>query len=353
MAVPVPRRVASVMPATPKTLNLALQGGGAHGAFTWGVLDRLLEDGRLAIDGICGTSAGAMNAVACAYGAMRGGHEGARAKLEEFWRKVSAAGALWSPVRGPPFDAWFGGAWRAASHAAFDALTRAFSPYQWNPLNVNPLKQVLEEVVDFDALRSCREVELFVCATNVRTGKPRIFRNREVSAHAVLASACLPYLFQAVEIDGEAYWDGGYIGNPAIFPLIYDTRTLDILVVHINPLAVREVPKTAPEILDRVNEISFNSSLVREMRAIAFVKKLIDDGWIKDEYRASLRNLRMHALSADEDLAHLGLESKLDPAWENLSTLRDLGRERARRWLAQNYAAVGRAGTVDLREAYL
>lgn len=341
------------MPLKTKRLNLALQGGGAHGAFTWGVLDRLLEDGRLAFDGLCGTSAGAMNAVVCAHGMQQGGRDGARASLEEFWRRVAAAGAVFSPVRGLPFGALFGGAWRAASHAAFDTLTRSFSPYQLNPLNFNPLRQVLEAVVDFDALKACDCVELFVCATNVRSGKPRIFRNREVSADAVLASACLPYLFQAVEIDGEAYWDGGYIGNPAIYPLIYETRTLDILIVHVNPIAVRDVPRTAAEILDRVNEISFNSSLVREMRAIAFVQKLIDDDWIKEQYKSKLRKLRMHALSADEDLAHLGLDTKLDPSWDNLVALRDKGRARAALWLAANHAAVGRTATVDLREAYL
>ena len=336
-----------------KTLNLALQGGGSHGAFTWGVIDRLLEDGRIRFDGLCGTSAGAMNAVVCVYGFKRGGAEGARAALHDFWRKVSTAGELYSPVRSNPFGALFDDAVRSASYAMFDSLTRTFSPYQLNPTNFNPLRTVLEEVVDFEEFRTCRHMRVFVCATNVRTGKPKVFHNHEVTADSVLASACLPYLFQAVEIEGEHYWDGGYVGNPAIFPLIYETDALDIMIVHINPLKVKDVPRTAPEILDRVNEISFNSSLVREMRAIAFVQKLVADGWLKEQYKAQMRNLRMHALRSDEDLAHLGIESKLDPTWDHLTALRDKGRARAAKWLEDNYEALGKRSTIDIRADYL
>lgn len=338
-------------PATP--LNLALQGGGSHGAYTWGVMDRLLEDGRIAFDGLCGTSAGAMNAVVCAYGAMKGGRDGAREALAQFWQRVSAAGSVWSPVRSVALPGPLGDLMRNAGYALFDAFTHTVSPYQSNPLNFNPLRDVLESVVDFAEFRTCRHMRVFVCATNVRTGKPRVFVNREVSCDAVLASACLPYLFQAVEIDGEHYWDGGYVGNPAIFPLIYETDTRDIMVVHINPLNIEAVPRTAADILDRVNEISFNSSLVREMRAIAFVQKLIDDKWIKDEYRDQLRNIRMHAIRSDEDLGPLGLETKLDPGWALLTRLRDLGRARAGEWLDQNFAALGRRSTVDIRADYL
>ncbi len=341
------------MTAKPKPLNLALQGGGSHGAFTWGVLDRLLEDGRISIDGICGTSAGAMNAIVCAWGHMQGGSERARASLADFWRKVSAAGERYSPVRNSPFDAFFNGAVRNSSYAMFDTLTRAFSPYQLNPLNFNPLREILEEAVDFDRFNNGTGIKVFVCATNVRTGKPRVFHNKEVTADAVLASACLPTLFQAVEVAGEHYWDGGYVGNPAIYPLIYETASADVLVVHINPLNVTELPRTAGDILDRVNEISFNSSLVSEMRAIAFVQKLIADGWIKDEFRAHLRNMRMHAIRADADLAHLGLESKLDPSWAHLTGLRDLGRARAAEWLKTNFAALGKHSTIDIRADYL
>ena len=341
------------MAAKQKTLNLALQGGGSHGAFTWGVIDRLLEDGRIRFDGLCGTSAGAMNAVVCAFGFMRDGSAGARAALHDFWKKVSAAGELYSPIRSNPFGGLFDDAIRTTSYAMFDSLTRTLSPYQLNPTNFNPLRTVLEDVVDFAQLRTCKHMRVFVCATNVRTGKPKVFHNHEVTADAVLASACLPYLFQAVEIEGEHYWDGGYVGNPAIFPLIYETDALDIMIVHINPLNVKDVPRTAPEILDRVNEISFNSSLVREMRAIAFVQKLVADGWLKEQYKAQLRNLRMHALRSDEDLAQMGIESKLDPTWDHLTGLRDMGRARAAQWLEGNYEALGKRSTIDIRADYL
>ena len=341
------------MAAKQKTLNLALQGGGSHGAFTWGVIDSLLEDGRIRFDGLCGTSAGAMNAVVCAFGFMRDGSAGARAALHDFWKKVSAAGELYSPIRSNPFGALFDDAIRTTSYAMFDSLTRTLSPYQLNPTNFNPLRTVLEDVVDFAQFRTCKHMRVFVCATNVRTGKPKVFHNHEVTADAVLASACLPYLFQAVEIEGEHYWDGGYVGNPAIFPLIYETDALDIMIVHINPLNVKDVPRTAPEILDRVNEISFNSSLVREMRAIAFVQKLVADGWLKEQYKAQLRNLRMHALRSDEDLAQMGIESKLDPTWDHLTGLRDMGRARAAQWLEGNYEALGNRSTIDIRADYL
>ena len=341
------------MAAKQKTLNLALQGGGSHGAFTWGVLDRLLEDGRIKFDGICGTSAGAMNAIVCAYGNMQGGPEKARELLHEFWQKISSAGERYSPVRNSPFDAIFNDAVRNASYAMFDTVTRALSPYQLNPLNFNPLREVLEDVVKFEELKTCKDIRVFVCATNVRTGKPKVFRNHEVTANAVLASACLPTLFQAVEINGEFYWDGGYVGNPPIYPLIYETDALDVLVVHINPLDVPKLPRSAGDIMDRINEISFNSSLVSEMRAIAFVQKLIADGWIKDEFRSQLRDMRMHAIRADKDLAHLGIESKLDPGWEHLTGLRDLGRARAGEWLESNFDALGKRSTIDIRADYL
>lgn len=336
-----------------KTLNLALQGGGSHGAFTWGVMDRLLEDGRIRFDGICGTSAGAMNAIVCAYGNMKGGPEKARETLHDFWQKISAAGERYSPVRNSPLNAMFNDAIRDTSYALFDTLTRSFSPYQLNPLNFNPLREVLEEVVKFDQFTDRAGIRVFVCATNVRTGKPRVFRNNEVTADSVLASACLPTLFQAVEIGGEHYWDGGYVGNPPIYPLIYETDALDVLVVHINPFDVQALPRKAGEIMDRINEISFNSSLVSEMRAIAFVQKMISDGWIKDEFRSMLRNMRMHAIRADKDLMHLGIESKLDPSWEHLTTLRDLGRARAAEWLEQNFDALGKRSSIDIRADYL
>ena len=341
------------MPAA-KSLNLALQGGGSHGAFTWGVIDRLLEDGRVELDGICGTSAGAINAVVYAHGMMRGGRDGAREALERFWRRISEAGALYSPVRASPFEGLAGAELvQQLSYSAFETVTRVLSPYQFNPFNFNPLREVLAQTVDFDAVRACDCAKLFLCATNVRTGKPRIFQNREVTADAVLASSCLPFLFQAVEIEGEAYWDGGYIGNPPIYPLIYDTATRDVLIVHVNPLVRTELPRRADEIMNRINEISFNSSLVREMRAIAFVQKLIADGWLKEQHSAKLKMLLMHAIRTDEALCEFGVQTKLRADWDFLARLRDLGREHAARWLDANYDAIGVHQTVDLRAEYL
>ncbi|MBX9700387.1 MAG: patatin-like phospholipase family protein, partial [Acetobacteraceae bacterium] len=264
-----------------RIVNLALQGGGAHGAFTWGVLDRLLEErARIGIEGISATSAGAMNAACVAYGMARGGPEEARAVLERFWMRISDRAAL-SPLQPSWIDrmqANWGLHW-SPSYLAFDLVTRLFSPYEFNPLNLNPLRDVLEECVDFAFLREAPcPMKLFLSATNVRTGRVKVFEKSELSADAVLASACLPFLFHAVEIGGEAYWDGGYMGNPAIFPLIYGCESRDVVVVHINPTMRAEVPRTARDILNRVNEISFNSSLMREMRAIQFVTDLIDQG---------------------------------------------------------------------------
>ena len=257
-------------------INIALQGGGAHGAFTWGVLDRLLEDGRLLIDGISGTSAGAMNAAVLAYGLARGGPPAARAALDEFWRRTSAASA-YSPMQPSWFDRWIGNGgmeWSPA-YFVFDTLTRFFSPYQLNPMNTNPLRDGLNAVVDFDVLRRAQDVKLFLCATNVRSGRISVFETHEIGPEAVLASACLPFLFQAVEIDGEHYWDGGYMGNPVLFPLFYQTDTRDVVVVMVNQIRRDKLPRTPVEIADRVNEISFNSSLMREMRAVEFVSRML------------------------------------------------------------------------------
>jgi len=270
------------VPDWPRPINLALQGGGSHGAFTWGVLDRLLEDGRLEVEGISGTSAGAMNAAVLAYGLARGGRDGAREMLATFWHRIADAARL-SPLQPSPLDRLLsvGNMDLSPSWFLFDNLSRLFSPYELNPLNINPLADVLRDVIDFEWLaEQCagEVVRLFLCATNVKTCKIKVFQGREISAEAVLASACLPFIFHAVEIDGEAYWDGGYMGNPPIFPLIYHTTGSDVLIVQINPINIAEVPKRAPEIMDRINEVSFNSSLMREFRTIAFVTRLIDDG---------------------------------------------------------------------------
>jgi len=341
--------------ADAKPVALALQGGGAHGAFTWGVLDKLLEDNRLSIEAISATSAGAMNAVVMAHGFSLGGVDGARAKLDEFWKAISNFGTLSSLVRPAFFEKWFqpAGAFADLSPAfyAFQALTQTLSPYQFNPLNFNPLRDVLTSVVDFEHLKACPvTARLFLSATNVRSGKIKIFENKDLSAEAVLASACLPYLFQAVEIDGEHYWDGGYMGNPAIFPLIYRPGTRDVVIVHINPIERPTLPRTAPEILDRINEISFNSSLLREMRAIAFVSRLIAEGRVEtDRYS----NMLIHSISDDHTMSNLGVASKLDPDWDFLCTLRDAGRRAAAQWLDAAYDEIGSKSSVDLAKIYL
>jgi NTE family protein len=232
----------------------------------------------------------------------------------------------------------------------FDLITRIMSPYQFNPLNVNPLRNVLEQTVDFERLQTDCVVRLFLCATNVRTGKVKIFENHEVCVDAVLASGCLPFMFHAVEIDGEAYWDGGYMGNPAIYPLIYKSMSRDVIVVHINPLRRDEVPRTATEIMNRINEISFNSSLMREMRAIEFVTRLIETGQIKD---GSLNRMMIHAIDAEEFMCELSASSKLNPDWEFLTHLRDVGRKSAENWITAHFDDLNRRSTIDVRGRYL
>ena len=343
--------------AGPKSINLALQGGGSHGAFTWGVLDRLLEDGRVTIDGICGTSAGAMNAVLVAHGLMHGGLDGARASLADFWRRVSELGAMLNPaaaLAGSPGPGKAGvPPGLAAQQWVMGAFTRTFSPYQFNPLNLNPLRDLLSACVDFEALHHCDRVKLFLCATNVRSGKVRIFDNASMSVDAVMASACLPHLFQAVEIDGEHYWDGGYMGNPVLYPLFYETRTRDVVVVMVNQIRREDVPMSPAEIADRVSEISFNSSLMREMRAVEFVSRQLTEGWLKPEYARRMRHVLVHLIRADATMGSLAAATKTSTDLRFLHQLRDLGRASASLWLDENHVHVGERSTVDLRSEFL
>ena len=338
-----------------KPINLALQGGGAHGAFAWGVLDYFAEDGRLDIEGLSGTSAGAMNAVVYSYGKMKGGADGARKALDDFWWDISQAGAFLSPVKTTPFfhEFWGFAPIQTATYSFFDSLTRAVSPYQFNPINYNPLKDILENHVNFKELHDCEITNMFVCATNVRTGSPAIFKNKDLTADAVLASACLPFLFQAVEIDGEHYWDGGYTGNPALYPLIYNTVTRDYLVVHINPMVRDDLPRTGGDIANRLNEITFNASLIKEMRAIAFVQKLIQNDWLKDEHKDKLKNIRMHALRVDDEMKQYDVSTKFSSDWDFLSELKEKGRSHAKRWLDKNYDKIGETSSINIQEEYL
>lgn len=338
-----------------KKINIALQGGGAHGALAWGILDALLEDGRLEVEGFSASSAGTMNALAFAQGLYEDGADGARKKLEEFWWETSKAGAIFSPVHGNPIERMLGigTGENPYSYFMFDTMTRLFSPYQFNPFDVNPLKDVLNKVIDFKKICACDKMKLFVSATNVRTGKVKVFRTEELSLDVALASSCLPFLFKAVDINGEHYWDGGYTGNPALYPLFYQTDTRDIVIIHLNPLYREEIPTTAPAIMNRINEISFNDSLLKELRAVAFVKKLIEHDMIRDEYKHMYKDVLVHSIRADDMMKEFSITSKFDTDWDFLCTLRDLGRAGMKDWLAKNYDNLGEVGSVNLHEEFL
>lgn len=330
-----------------KPINLALQGGGAHGAFTWGVLDRLFEDGRVHIDAISGASAGAMNAVVAADGLMKNGREGARQALWDFWRAVSRA-ALASPIKRTPFDILIGN-WNLDNspvYIFFDLLGRMTSPYHLNPLNMNPLRDFLATHVDFEQVRSCDRMKIFISATSVQTGRVKVFKRAELTPDVVMASACLPFLFQAVNVDGDDYWDGGYSGNPVLFPFAYRCTSRDVVIVQINPLGCRKTPRTAREILNRVNEITFNSNLMGELRAIDFVGRLLDQG-ILDVQR--YKKMLIHLVHADEDFRPLNASSKLNAEWDFLIHLHDIGRKTAKEWLDTHYEAIGKTSTFDIR----
>ena len=325
-------------------VDLALQGGGSHGAFTWGVLDRLLEESWLRIDGISGTSAGAMNAVVLVDGYEKDGPKGAQAALEDFWRRVSRS-AQFSPIRRTPLDILLG-RWTLDTSpffVAFDLAARVFSPYDLNPRGTNPLRDILADCVDFGRAAKS-SIRLFVTATNVRTGRGRVFRNSELTPDVLLASACLPTLFQAIEIDGEAYWDGGYSGNPTITPLVRECASHDTLLVAVNPVERQGTPRSAREILDRLNEVSFNATLLKELRMIALLRQVADAGAGEG---AQWAGMRMHLISS-KTIDKLGASSKFNAEWDFLSMLRDEGRRCADSFLAEQGASVGKKSTLDL-----
>jgi NTE family protein len=337
------------MSKAPLDIDLALQGGGSHGAFTWGVLDCLLEDGSLRFAGISGTSAGALNAAVLACGLARGGVAGAREALRKFWHDVSRSGACfgaipnWGVAPLWPLSAW-------TPSAFFGAWARSFSPYDFNPLDLNPLRDAVRRHVDEAVLRSGAGPALFITATAVRSGQPRVFSGQALSIDALLASACLPHLYRAVTIDGEPYWDGGYSGNPALWPLIYETSVADLLLVKTQPLVRASTPQTALAIADRASEISFNSVLVAEMRAIAFVKRLLAEERIE---RGRYKDLRLHMIADEEDLGALDAASKLDTSWDFLESLCGMGRAAAARWLGAHRRAVGVRSSYDIEAGFL
>jgi NTE family protein len=350
-AEPDARPVAAPRGGPRKRINLALQGGGAHGAFTWGVLDHLLEDGRVDIAAISGTSAGAINAVLVADGLARGGASEAQRRLAAFWRSASLGGNL--PVmQRQAIERLFktGAGDNSPMRIWLDAMTRLLSPYDFNPLNINPLKHLIEQHVDFDLVRGNR-VELFIAATNVLTGELRVFTGPEINADVVMASACLPHLFRAVTIDGTPYWDGGYSGNPVVFPHFYGSDVDDVLVVQINPVRRKRPPRTNREIMNRVSEITFNAPLLAELRAIETIDSLIDEDKLPPAASNSgMRPPRLHRIV----LPHAGgmLEAprnRLKTDYDFFQSLCRIGQRAARRFLDTHFDAIGERSTLDLR----
>ncbi len=334
-----------------KRISLALQGGGSHGAFTWGVMHRLISDPRLYIDGISGTSAGAMNGVVFAGGFITGKRQGAIDALDEFWGRIAGLCSLpRSFMRGIP---GLTDGWQVDNDPSFmlvDFMTRIWAPTQLNPLNMNPLRDLLEDLVDFEGLRAHPDIKLFVTASNVRTCKSRVFRTAELTAETLLASACMPLTFKAIEIDGEAYWDGGYLGNPAIHPLINECASSDVVIVQINPMNRPDIPVTARDILNRINEMTFNASLVGEMFGIATVSRLVESGKLDDE---RYNTVRFHQIGAEPELAQYGALSKLNTERPFLQHLHDLGYATAERWIAENFDRIGWESTIDVLDKYV
>lgn len=337
-----------------RPVSLALQGGGAHGAFQWGVLDRLLEDDRLDIRAVTASSAGAMNGAALICGLHNGGAEGARRQLDLLWREVNLSGgrnvfgdsSIWSAALTP---GWLKDTtmWRSAENAAM-----SLSPYQFNPFNLNPLKRVLDTAIDFEAVRAST-IRLFVAATAVKQGRARLFETPEITPEVLLASACLPHLFQAVEIDGEPYWDGGYLANPALWPLFYADTPDDILLLPLNPFVREEAPRAAGDIMDRLNEIVFNAPLVAELRAVAFVQDMIEEGRLKRTGEDRYRRLMMHAIEPGPWLGDLSLSTKFNTEWTFLNELKTHGRAAADEWLEHCFPDVGQKSSVDIKARFL
>ena len=331
------------------SINLALQGGGAHGAFTWGVLDGLLEDDRMDFEGVSGTSAGAMNAVILASGLMTGGRDGARAALQKFWTAV--AGSLPFEIAVPSANGQ-----SVSLIPAFKMMlqwSHYFSPHQLNPFDLNPLRDILMAQVDFERLRSESPVKLFIAATHANSGKVRLFRSPEISADAILASACLPMMSRPVEIDGEPYWDGGYAANPAVFPLFYECKTSDILLVLLTPLKHQATPHSAQEIKGRVLELAFNSTFLREMRMFAHAREYVSQSVFRlGRFERRLARMNFHVIDAQEQMLELKAETKLAANMRFFEMLKNLGRARAKTWLQAHHAQVGKRSTVDLAELF-
>ena len=336
--------------ANQKHIGLALQGGGSHGAFTWGVLDRLIEEETICIDALCGTSAGAVNAVVCAYGFHKGGAVKAKELLESLWRKVSQAGGF----KPSAFDKYFGHGDldNSPGYIMYNAVAPYLSPYNTNPFNYNPLRTILNELIDFKDFHCYGDKKIFICATNVKTNQAKIFSTEEITVDSILASACLPMLFQAIQINGAYYWDGGYMGNPPIFPIINRTSVKDIVLVKLDSFNIKSVPTTVREISDRVNEISFNSSLINELKIIHYRNELLRHGILKTDDKIN-REIFMHTISGYNTFSEMHYSSKMNTSWDFLVTLKQKGRETAERWLKKECALVGTSSTFNVEEHLL
>lgn len=337
-----------------RRVSLALQGGGARGAFTWGVLDRLLEDGRIAIEAISATSAGAMNAAALMSGLSRGGPQAARETLDRFWLAASDYGYV-SPIRRTPADQ-LAGRWNIDASPAYfwaNLLSQTFSPLQKNPLDFNPLRDVVSRTIDIDAVRACSDIRLFVTASNVRTGRPRVFEREEMSLDVLLASGCLPDMYRAVHIDGDPYWDGGFMGNPALWPLMEGSQAGDIVFVQITPMERPGTPHMPMAVSNRMNELAFNSSLMHEMRSLALIQDLVEQDALKEPHAERYRNLRLHVIGDEAALRDLGVSSKFNVERAFLLHLKAAGRACADNWLATTFQDLGRRSSVDVRRHFL
>lgn len=333
-----------------KKILLALQGGGAHGAFTWGVLDRLLEEKDLEIAAISGTSAGAVNATVLLYGLTIGDSQTAREMLDLFWRKNSESG-MFSPFQPTWLDKMLspGNIDFNPIYESWGTITSFLSPYQLNPLGFNPLKDTLNEIIDFEKVRCNQKAKLFLSATNIRTSQLKVFETHEITVDAVLASACLPQIFKAVEINGEYYWDGGYVGNPALFPLLWEHDCNDVMIVQIDSTNYTELPTKAHDITDRATNIGFNASLMREIRVIDSLNKLVDNGF---DYDGQLEKVNLHVINTGDRLNDLNGSSKLNVSWDYLIYLRDLGRNKAAAWIKENYDMIGIKSTFNVEESF-
>ena len=332
-----------------RTVNLALQGGGAHGAFTWGVLDHLLEDGRLQFDGVSGTSAGAMNAVALAHGLLAGGRDGAREALATFWTAIAASVPFEVAVRSMDGENFT----LAPALKLMLPWMHYFSPGQLNPFDLNPLRDIVSAQIDFERLRTHSPVKLFIAATHANSGKLRLFRSAELTPDAILASACLPTIHRAIEIDGEPYWDGGYAANPAVFPLFYECSARDIVLVLLSPLKYSATPHTAVEIRHRVLELAFTSGFLREMRMFAHLRERVSASWFAlGPLERRVARTHFHVIEAQEHMGELNAETKMAANLPFFEMLKELGRERARAWLQAHYAHVGQRSSVELADLF-